>query len=323
MGSWFGAIAAPMLVVCAAVSNAVVAVAAFLFRPFLRLSLWGTPAKPLPKPTPAPAVTAEASAAAAAAFAAAASRVSEHGGGMSSSMRLRLYALYKQATVGDAPSAPSGSEAAAHFKWRSWAELNGMGRVAAMDMYTSIATVALSGAGAAEDENEEDEDEDGVPADVVEAAMGGMAGPVMSRSCEAEFDEDEEAELHPLHAAARRNDAMNCTQLISRGAEVDATDEDGHTALHIACDMGQLEAARCLLDHGARHDAQNADGSTPLHCACACENASIAELLLAAGAGASVADADGCTPLELAPKQMAAALQLLVDGRADGGRHTR
>ena len=89
-------------------------------------------------------------------------------------LRLRLYALYKQATTGDAAASPQSSvfDAASQLKWRAWAEVasalsalhaagtrnrptaadctrarqvRGMPRDEAMRLYVSVAEAAMGG----------------------------------------------------------------------------------------------------------------------------------------------------------------------------------
>jgi len=224
------------------------------------------------------------------------------------SARLRIYGLYKQATVGDAPeSEPASSvlDPASTYKWRAWAALRGMAVAAAKDQY--VYTVRR----AAEGEFDEAEEDDEMLEDLDEA-MGSMGGPrgVSSMTTSAE----EEAELVqtdrklPLHAAARQGDSKQCEALLASGAcSVDARDEDDHTALHWAADSGSMECTRALIGKGASVHSQNCDGSTPLHMACACEHEAVARLLLQHGASREVEDIDGCTPLSLGlAKELAA-----------------
>jgi acyl-CoA-binding protein len=224
--------------------------------------------------------------------------------------RLQLYALYKQATVGDAPETMAEYSAgrfdpAAAYKWRSWAKLRNMTAADARERYV----LAVSGdAGAGSDDASDGGDE---ALDELDEAMSGMAGPVQSSLSMSAEDVEAIAQAdlrQPLHAAARRGDADAIGRLVSAGASVNAADEDQHTALHWACDGGYEEAASALIDRGASIDVQNCDGSTPLHMACVCEHLAVAQLLLNAGATSSIRDDDGCTPAEHAPASMAEAL---------------
>ena len=64
--------------------------------------------------------------------------------GLPAGDRLALYALFKQATVGNAPPAsPSSSmlDPAARYKWTAWSRVAGMGRAEAMERYIRIITM--------------------------------------------------------------------------------------------------------------------------------------------------------------------------------------
>ena len=54
----------------------------------------------------------------------------------------------------------------------------------------------------------------------------------------------------PLMLAAASGDAALLSQLLARGAELEARDAGGGTALHLACVHGHLECAEVLLDAG-------------------------------------------------------------------------
>ena len=227
--------------------------------------------------------------------------------GASTATRLRLYALYKQATAGDAPSAaPTAGvlDPAAPLKYRAWANVRGMPASAARDQYVHTVRCALNGtadADTAGDAAAADAEQDAVDAAMAEA-MNGMAGPVMSAmtmSTEETEALDEADRRQPLHAAARQGNATLCAKLVRAGRAVDELDEDEHTALHWACDGGHAAAAAALLEAGAAVDAQNCDGATPLYMACACESRDVAMLLCRHGASPRVADSDGSTPADV------------------------
>ena len=251
-----------------------------------------------------------------AAFDAAADTVSSGlAGKMPVAVRLRLYALYKQATAGDASATPPAAgvlDATAHVKWRAWAELRGMQRAEAMRLYCSTSDAAAQGGMGAIGEGEDGSDDDAM----LEAmASGGFAGPVQSSMACLASDGAELGESPLLHCAAREADAELCRELLVDGGHaVDEVDAEGHTALHWACDQGHVAVVACLLEHGAEPDATNSDGSTPLHMACASDHVGIAMLLIEAGADSTTRDADGCTPLSFASEATVAHLQPLLSG---------
>ena len=244
------------------------------------------------------------------AFAQAMALVQERGGGLPNATRLGLYALYKQALSGDAPTDPPSAaswDVAAGMKHRAWVGVSGMPKEEATRLYTRTAFAELGeGASCGDDPPVEGEESvfDDLPSDF---ATGGA---VQSRMAyESPVDADDE--MLPLHKAAQRGDVHQCCMLVDEaGLAVDEADDDGHTALHWACDAGHMEVARCLLEYGAAPNAQNVDGSTPLHMACVCEHHELARLLLERGADVGLRDGDGQSPADLAPAAMVEALQL-------------
>ena len=243
------------------------------------------------------------------AFAQAAALVQERGGGLPNATRLGLYALFKQALSGDAPTDPPSAaswDVAASMKHRAWVGVSGMPKEEAARLYTRTTFAELGeGAGGGDRPVEGDESVfDDLPSDF---ATGGAVQSRMAYESPA-GDEDE---MLPLHKAVQRGDVHQCRMLIDEaGLAVDEADDDGHTALHWACDAGHMEVARCLLEYGAAPDAQNVDGSTPMHMACVCEHHELARLLLERGADVGLRDGDGQSPADLAPAAMVEALQL-------------
>lgn len=57
------------------------------------------------------------------------------------------------------------------------------------------------------------------------------------------------------------------TELLIRGAHIDARDEHGNTPLHLAARMGYPELAKDLLEWGADANTVNGDGQLPLEVA--------------------------------------------------------
>ena len=233
------------------------------------------------------------------AFAQAAALVQERSGGLSNAMRLRLYALYKQAVSGDAPTDPpsaSSWDVATSMKHRAWVDLSQMPKEEATRLYTRMAFEEL-GEGAGGDPPVEGEESvfDDLPLDF---ATGGAVQSRMAYSSPAGADD----QMLPLHKAAQCGDVHQCRVLVDEaGLAVDKADDDSHTALHWACDAGHMEVARCLLEYGAAPNVQNVDGSTPLHMACACEHYELARMLRERGADVGLRDGDGLTPADLAP----------------------
>ena len=233
---------------------------------------------------------------------------------------LMAYALYKQATDGDAPtSAPSFSlDVAATYKLRQWRSLAGVPPAEAMRRYISLVSDVAAGGVGGSGSNGVGDDE--MPLDLIDEATSGMAGPVWSTPLNSAEAQAEEAECRredarwPLHAAAREGDVAACERLVADGVSVDAKDEDAHTPLHWACDGGHVEAASRLIALGAEIDELNEDGATALHLACACGELPVIELLLRSGASTTIRDADGATAFEGAPREIREQLADLAAG---------
>jgi len=68
-----------------------------------------------------------------------------------------------------------------------------------------------------------------------------------------------------LHLAAVSGDLEEVRELLEKGADVNAKDEEGRTPLHWAAGNGYVEVARLLIEHGADVNAKESRyGDTPL-----------------------------------------------------------
>lgn len=89
--------------------------------------------------------------------------------------------------------------------------------------------------------------------------------------------------------------------LVSRGADVNAVDNDGFTPLHLAAMSGFADKARYLIDHGANLRPTTKGGATPLHLAAERRRTNVELLDLLAGPSTNRAvnltDKEGNTPL--------------------------
>jgi hypothetical protein len=93
--------------------------------------------------------------------------------------------------------------------------------------------------------------------------------------------------------------------LLSKGADVNATDQLGQTALHFAAMSGDKAAAEALLAHGANLEATQHEGQTPLHVAAKAVRKDFAAMLIKQGANVSARDKESKTPLALAEDRLA------------------
>ncbi|MHC4540014.1 MAG: ankyrin repeat domain-containing protein [Planctomycetota bacterium] len=112
--------------------------------------------------------------------------------------------------------------------------------------------------------------------------------------------EDQARSASPLHKAAAEGDVEQVESLISKGADVNARNENGWTPLHSAAYYGQKEVAQILITKGANVGATNASGRTPLHLAAEFGSKHMLELLIAAGANVNARDNRGVTPMHAA-----------------------
>ena len=109
-----------------------------------------------------------------------------------------------------------------------------------------------------------------------------------------------EADMTPLHWAARSGSDRCLKWLLRHGAEVDAGSTTDRTPLHLASESGNVEAIWLLAEHGADLDAQDRKGRTPLHRAAYEGGLDAAEVLIVLGADRSLRAKSGKRPLQVA-----------------------
>lgn len=103
-----------------------------------------------------------------------------------------------------------------------------------------------------------------------------------------------------LTVAALQGNLEVLRVLVEKGANVNATDENGSTVLCAAAGMGRLEAIQYLLDHGAHVNRRNFSGYTPLSLAARRNQPAAVAALLAAGANCRIANYGGQTAMTAA-----------------------
>ncbi|RYF51656.1 MAG: hypothetical protein EOO38_02670, partial [Cytophagaceae bacterium] len=101
-------------------------------------------------------------------------------------------------------------------------------------------------------------------------------------------------------AAAAADDISRAVSLLSQGADIEATYDDGSTALHVACSMGYHALVNALLEAGADREAKDEALRTPLHAACAEGHALCVEALLQHRVNIEAKTFRGFTPLFIA-----------------------
>jgi hypothetical protein len=109
-----------------------------------------------------------------------------------------------------------------------------------------------------------------------------------------------------------------CSNLIDRGADVNARNEKKWTPLFAACVSGYHLTAKLLLDRGADTELTSEKGYTPLHAAIAFGNYTSAKLLIERGANIEARNPGGDTPLYIARSRRESDIaMLLIQGGAD------
>lgn len=103
----------------------------------------------------------------------------------------------------------------------------------------------------------------------------------------------------PLMLASLKGLTEVCSQLISRGADVN---KPGWTPLHYAATSGHLAVITLLLDNHAYIDAASPNGTTPLMMAAHYGSAAAVKLLLEAGADPVLKNNLGLTAIDFAQR---------------------
>jgi acyl-CoA-binding protein len=225
----------------------------------------------MPSPTPSDSADAAATTDSTAAFDAAAAAVeaAAAAGTLPASDALHLYALFKQATVGDAaPGAkPPLWDVRGRAKWSAWAALGGMSAEDARAAYVEAAAAAVGGGGGGGGPTDQQPSMGPVFSSL--PTVAGAAPPGLTR----------------LGAAAADGDAAGLAAALDGGADPSAQAEadDRATPLHLAADAGSLDCVRVLLAAGADVNAVDAHGGTPLSYAVAAGREAVADALRGAG----------------------------------------
>ncbi len=119
----------------------------------------------------------------------------------------------------------------------------------------------------------------------------------------------EQIDISLLHAAAF-GDVATVSQLIQKGASINACDDDNRTPIMISAIFGHANIVKMLIDANADINEVDAKGGTALSYAVQ-SDVNIAALLIDAGATINIVDAEGYTPLMLAISDLSDNLDII------------
>lgn len=94
----------------------------------------------------------------------------------------------------------------------------------------------------------------------------------------------------PLMTAAVLGRADVLKLFISRGADIERTNDTGYSALHFAAWEGVVCSVEALLQAGAQDDRRTCDGNTPLALACHGDHSDIAAVFINRNCNANNSD---------------------------------
>lgn len=178
---------------------------------------------------------------------------------LTDTQKLRIYALFKQATVGanNTPK-PSFFDFVGKAKWEAWNQVRDLSQDHAKHAYVQELTVLapdwrLQAAAAVP----------GAPKSAAQSG-GGLGGPRVSRMMvggeENAQSDSEEGSPQNIAEFAAVGDLPAVQKALKSGTSVDWKDSESRTALHRAADRGHDDVVKCLLEARANPNAQDSTG---------------------------------------------------------------
>ena len=122
-------------------------------------------------------------------------------------------------------------------------------------------------------------------------------------------DTKQRAPLHLAAAAASADMPAVISQLITLGADVEATNKAGVTPLYVAVTEGRMANCVALLEGGADPNTRAPEANTALQTAVFWSQTEVAELLIERGAAVDVTNKKGKTLREMMNPKMLVALE--------------
>jgi len=189
-------------------------------------------------------------------------------GNIENDTQLKLYAMFKQATIGDCTAPrPSVLDLIGSAKWKAWQSMRGVNPVDAAAYYVALVS-ELSPGWLPMEENEVAQKSKEVDEAQKGQTRGGSMGPsVSTMQMEEEKAESDQTISEKLFAMAGKGDVdallkglegMNLEELKNLKGE------DQISLLHMACDRGDIGMANRLIELGIPVDIRDVDGLTPL-----------------------------------------------------------
>ena len=103
--------------------------------------------------------------------------------------------------------------------------------------------------------------------------------------------------MYPIIFATKSGDIDSISELISAGANVNATDAEDNTSLHFANDF---QVVKLLVEAGANVNAKNKNGDTPLHIAAKHGDEAVCQYLIDNGAIVNATNVEKQYPIHFA-----------------------